>query len=81
MFKIKRIYIAFIFYAFTLSSSSRLFSVILSPFISRVARYTPSSRRQTDRKIAVNTMSINYEHLLNTSKQMRPNDWLGLKVL
>ncbi|WP_232220174.1 hypothetical protein, partial [Prevotella falsenii] len=45
-------------------SSSRLFYVILSPFISRVARYTPSSRRQTDREIAVNTMSINYEHLL-----------------
>ncbi|WP_156930689.1 hypothetical protein [Prevotella falsenii] len=66
MFKIKRIYIAFIFYAFTLPSSSHLFSVILSPFISRVARYTPSSRRQTDRKIAVNTMSINYEHLLKT---------------
>ncbi|WP_232220191.1 hypothetical protein, partial [Prevotella falsenii] len=40
------------------------FSVSLSPFISRVARYTPSSRRQTDREIAVNTMSINYEHLL-----------------
>ncbi|WP_156930615.1 hypothetical protein [Prevotella falsenii] len=68
MFKIKRIYIAFIFYAFTLPSSSRLFSVILSPFISRVARYTPSSRRQTDREIAVNTMSINYEHLLIINK-------------
>ncbi|WP_459964358.1 hypothetical protein [Prevotella falsenii] len=77
MFKIKRIYIAFIFYAFTLPSSSRLFSVSLSPFISRVARYNPSSRRQTDREIAVNTMSINYEHLLINNIKMQKDETIN----
>ncbi len=56
--------------SFMLSLCHRLhvsFPVILSPCISRVARYTTASRRQNDWKIAVNTMSINYEHLLINS--------------
>ena len=41
-----------------------LFSAILPLFISRVARYTPSSQRRADEKNETNLVSIHSEHLL-----------------
>ena len=45
------------------------FSSTLTLFVSRVARYTPSSQRQADEKTETNLAAIKIEHLLRNFAQ------------